>query len=283
MINRLQKGETELVLKTSPQSYAAETIRMLSNSIQFSRKDSVIRTLLVTSPSGWEGKSFITANLALAFAKAGLRVVLVDADLRRPRQHQIFELKQGSGLSEALYSGNINGRLKSTRINNLRLMTSGRITKRPTDRIASPQFRMLLEELKKEADIVLIDCPPVLPVADAILMSPFVDNVLVVIRANRTKRANAQRAVESLRRVNANLLGAVLNDVPMSDQETSTYYYIDKPKKKDIRRLFSKKKDKVPTPPIQSIIPNQESPKTETEPTQEIIRQSETSSNEEKS
>jgi capsular exopolysaccharide synthesis family protein len=231
-IGRLAKGEEELTVVARPLSPVAEAFHMLRANIQFSGGNKPLRILLVTSPGPQEGKSFIVANLAAAMAQAELRVVAVDADLRRPRLHQLFGLdlptegigKSTSwGLTGSLLQGHPDGQLHSTQAQGLKVLPSGELPPNPIETISSQRMHKLLHDLVQQADMVLVDGPPVLPVADVAVLAPAVDGVLLVLEAGRTPREAAQHAVESLRQVGANLVGVVLNGV--STQKGSYYHY----------------------------------------------------------
>jgi len=230
-IGRLAKGEESLVVAAQPLSPVAEAFRALCTNVRFSSVDRPLRTLLVTSPGFTEGKSIAAANLAVAMTQAGLRVVAVDADLRRPRLGQLFGLDLGEGvtgerlwwgLSGSLLEGRTDGRLHPVQVEGLRVLPSGELPPNPAEIMGSQHMQKVLHELAGQADVVLIDSPPVLPVADATALAQAVDGVLLVLEAGHTRRQVARQAVESLRQVGANLVGVVLNRVPT---RKSGYYY----------------------------------------------------------
>jgi capsular exopolysaccharide synthesis family protein len=231
-IGRLAKREEELIVAAQPFSPVAEAFRKLCTNVRFSSLDRPIRTLLVTSPSLAEGKSNTTANLAVAMAQAGLSVLAVDADLRRPRLHQLFDLdlhEEGAvesslgGLTGSLLEGCTDGRLQPTQVENLSVLPSGELPPNPAEIMGSQHMQKLLHELAQQVDVVLIDSPPVLPVADATALAQAVDGVLLVLEAGHTRREAARHAVESLRQVGATLVGVVLNAMPT--HKGSYYYY----------------------------------------------------------
>jgi succinoglycan biosynthesis transport protein ExoP len=231
-IGRLAKGEEELTVVVRPLSPVAEAFHMLCTNIRFSGVSKALRILLVTSPGPQEGKSFTVANLAAAMAQAGLRVVAVDADLRRPRLHQLFGLDlpaQGAGkstpwgLTGSLLQGHTDSQLLSTQARGLKVLPSGELPPNPIEIVSSQRMHELLHDLVQQADMVLVDSPPMLPVADVAVLAPAVDGVLLVLEAGRTPREAAQHAVESLRQVGANLVGVVLNGV--SIHKGSYYHY----------------------------------------------------------
>ena len=233
-IGRLAKGGEELVVAAQPFSPVAEAFRTLCTNVRFSSINGPLRTLLVTSPGPTEGKSVTAANLALAMAQAGLSVVAVDADLRRPRLGHLLglDLREGVsaerlwwGLSGSLLDGRTDGMLHPTQVEGLRVLPSGELPPNPAELMGSQHMQELLHQLAQQVDVVLIDSPPVLLVADATALAQRVDGVLLVLEAGKTRRGAARQAVESLRQVGANLVGVVLNGVPT--HKGSYYYYSD--------------------------------------------------------
>jgi capsular exopolysaccharide synthesis family protein len=233
IIGRLAKREEPLVIVSQPFSPVAEAFRALCTNVRFSNVDRPLRTLLVTSPNLAEGKSITAANLAVAMAQAGLRVVVVDADLRRPRLHQLFGLdptrekdtgdRPWWGLTGSLLEGRIDGMLHTVQVDGLSILPSGELPPNPVEVLGSQHMQKVLHKLAEQADIVLIDSPPVLPVADATALAQAADGVLLVLHAGKTRRRAARHALESLRQVGANLVGIVLNAVPA--HRGSDYYY----------------------------------------------------------
>jgi succinoglycan biosynthesis transport protein ExoP len=241
-IGRLRKGTDELVTVTQPLSPVSEAFRALRTNIRFSSVDNPLRTILVTSAGPTEGKSVMVANLAAAMAQAGLKVVAVDADLRRPRLHQMFGLHPHGGLTNSLLEGSLDGRLQPTQAEGLVVLPAGELPPNPAELLGSRRMQELLELLKGHVDVVVIDSPPVLPVTDAAVLAQGVDGVLLVIDAGQTRRGAAKRAVESLRQVGANLVGVVLNAVPTHRGGYYYYYeyYRDEAKKRKRRKRGQK-------------------------------------------
>jgi polysaccharide biosynthesis transport protein len=202
----------------------AEAYRVLRTNLQYASVDQPLHLLLVTSPAPTEGKSFTTANLSIALAQTGQRVVAVDADLHRPRLHRAFGVANSDGLTTALLAdeASLDGLLQATSVPGLLVLTAGPTPPNPTELLASARMRELLGQLRAHADILVVDSAPVVMVADAAVLSAQVDGVLLVIDAARTRRDVARQAVASLRAVNAHLLGALLNRVPTRG---SGYYY----------------------------------------------------------
>ena len=225
-IGRIGRREKELVVADDSRSPISEAYRALRTNIRMSSLDDPLVTLLVTSPSTTEGKSITVANLAVAMSQTGIKVVVVDADLRRPRQHRLFSLEQSQGLTESLLAGRVDGNLHLTEsVDGLCVLPSGELPPNPAELLGSRRMEDLLSELAGLVDLVIVDSPPLLPVTDAAVLAQRVDGVLVVLQAGVTRRAEAQHAVERLRQVNANVLGAVLNAVPMRKGGHYYYYY----------------------------------------------------------
>lgn len=223
-VEELRTGDVELIMLKQPRSRIAESFRTLGLNIRFSNPSAPLRTLIVTSPGISDGKSVITANLGIALARLGLRVVVVDGDLRLPRLHRIFEVDQVNGLSNALESGGLDESLKQSQETGLKVLTSGTLPANPSELFSSTQLPGLLEELSRQADLVLIDCPPLLSVADSLVLAAKADGVLLVLRARKTTRTEAREAVEILEQVGANLIGAVLNGASPGRDPYSRYY-----------------------------------------------------------
>jgi tyrosine-protein kinase len=232
-IGQFSTTENELLVVAQPESPVAQSFRMLAASIRFLQADSPIRTLLVTSATSGEGKSVVVANLAVALAMSGLRVAAVDADFRRARLHRLFGLFKADGLSESLESGSIDGNLQQTRVAGLEVLTCGTPPADPTSLIGSPNLAKLLADIGVNADIVVIDGPPVLPLADSAILAQTSDAVLLVVRADYTHEAAAVQAVEMLRQTNSRLVGAVLTAVPAAsyDYYNTAYRYQDHTKR----------------------------------------------------
>jgi succinoglycan biosynthesis transport protein ExoP len=223
-IGRLENGEEELIVVAQPRSPISESFRLLGTNIRLSSREQPLQTLLVTSPTNTEGKSLIVANLAVTMARTGLKVVAVDADLRLPRQHELFGLDQGEGLSESLLEGGIDGNLQPTQVEGLRVLTSGEVPPNPAELMSSPQLAELLDGLTKVADLVLIDSPPILPVADTTILASETDGVLLILRAGHTYNRAARDTVESLHQVGAHLVGVVLNAASNQGNRYYSYY-----------------------------------------------------------
>jgi len=223
VIGKFNKGAGELITVGKPLSPISEAFRVLRTNIRFSSVDKPICTLLVTSAGPTEGKSTTAANLAAVMAQAGLKAIVVDADLRRPRLHRVFGIHPRGGLTGSLLEGSMDGRLQPSQVEGLAVLPAGDRPPNPSELLGSRRLRELLGLLTQHVDMVVIDSPPVLPVTDAAVLAQSVDGVLLVIDAGETRRGIAQHAVESLRQVGANVIGVVLNRVPTG--KGGYYYY----------------------------------------------------------
>ncbi len=214
----------ELVVLTSGPSPAAEAYRVLRTNLQFASVDRPLRVLVVTSPAPGEGKSLTAANLGVTLAQAGRRVVLVEGDLHRPRLHHVFGLRNNAGITTALLDEHpsLDGLLQPTATPGLRVLTSGPIPPNPAELLGSNRMRQLLTELLADADILVVDSPPVTALADAAILAAQADGVLLVVEVGRTTRDLARRAMAALRQVNARVVGVLLNRMPTRG---SGYYY----------------------------------------------------------
>ncbi|HVF31399.1 MAG TPA: polysaccharide biosynthesis tyrosine autokinase [Acidimicrobiales bacterium] len=209
------RSSAVVVSLDEPQSQAAEAYRSLRTSVQFLGLDRKLKVVQVTSPSESEGKSTTIANLAVGLATAGMRVVLVDADLRRPRIHEFFDLDHEVGFTSIIMgTSTLPGALQQVvEVPGLYLLASGPIPPNPSELLAGERGGDLLRSLADHADIVLVDCPPVLPVTDARVIAHRIDATLVVVSAGVTKKTHLERAIELLKQVDAPVVGVIVNGV----------------------------------------------------------------------
>ncbi len=213
----------DLITLSDARSSQAEAYRSLRTNLEFFSLDHPLHTLLVTSAAPDEGKSTTLANLGIINAQAGKHVILLDCDLRRPRLHDLFGLSNNAGVTTAILSPETALPLQPTSVPNLHVMTSGPLPPNPADLLASGRMDALLRQAAAEADLVLLDAPPVIAVTDAVLLAAKVDGVLLVVSAGRTKREHAQRAKDLLSKVNARLVGAVLNNAAVDASAYGVY------------------------------------------------------------
>ncbi len=198
-----------LITLTDPRSPAAEAYQSLRTNIEFSSLERTLRSILITCADADTDKSLALANLAVVMAQSGDRVIVVDGDLRRPQQHEIFGLSNSQGLTDRLKNGGAPA-LQESSVPNLQVLTSGALPVNPVAVLGSNRLAELLTTLQPLADYVLCDAPPVLAVTDAALWAGKVDGVLLVVNAGRTKREGARRAKDVLEKVRAHVVGAVL-------------------------------------------------------------------------
>ena len=226
---RGEKGRSEIYRLATilyPHSTVAEAYRTLRTNIEFSSVDTPIRTLLVTSSTADEGKTVTAANLAVVFAQAGKRVLLVDADLRKPGVHRLFDLSNTHGLTTLLRndSASLDAIAQPTEQDNLRVLTTGPLPANPAELAGSQRMRTVIDQLKSETDLVILDSPPLRSMSDAAIIGSFVDGTLFVIDAQRSRRRYVRMARESLAKTGANVLGVVLNRVPMRRADGQSAY-----------------------------------------------------------
>jgi capsular exopolysaccharide synthesis family protein len=219
-----------LVTIQDTRSVGAEAYRTLRTKLLFSRAISSLKTIVVTSPFAQDGKSTVASNLATTFAQHGMRVLLIDCDLRKPVQHEVFNVPCEPGLTELLAgSGFVAGTGRRTSVEGLSLITAGTIPPDPAELVGSARMREVLAKLPDSFDVIVLDTPPVLPVADSAILASMADGVLLVVRAGQTNRRAAQLAVQQLQDVDARILGAVLNDpnsqVPGYEDYSYAAYY----------------------------------------------------------
>jgi len=219
-----EEGRGKLVTLADPRSPVAEAYRSLRTNLEFSSLDKPLRTMIVTSAAPEEGKSTVLANLAVVMAQAGKQVILADCDLRRPVLHEIFGVSNHRGLTTALLDDSAAELpLRDTEVPGLRLLPSGPLPPNPAELLGSRRMAELIQTLRDQAEVVLFDAPPVIAVTDAAILASKVDGVLLVINAGVTRREHAQRAKAALERVNARLVGTVLNNVEL-DMSLYGYY-----------------------------------------------------------
>ena len=215
-----------LITHLRPKSPISEAYRSLRTQIQYAKTESPIKSILVSSPGPGEGKSTSVTNLAIAMAQMGSKTILVDADLRRPVLHSLFGVKRENGLSNYLIGkSGLDEIVKATEIENLSLITTGILPPNPSEMLGSKRMQELVKELVELYDYVLFDSPPIIAVTDALVLAPWMDGVILVLRSGKTDRDAAVRAQELLTNVNARLIGALLNDVSASYMYGSYYYY----------------------------------------------------------
>ena len=227
-IPKLDTGKTAddspLIMLHNNLAPAAEAYRVLRINLQYASIDRALGTVQVTSASPGEGKSLTAADLSAALAHSDKKVVLIDADLRRPMQHKLFGLANNFGVTSALLTDldSVDQLLQKTPIPNLRVLTSGPLPPDPSELLGSQRMQDLLHTLGQDADVLVIDSAPVTVVSDSAIVASRVDGVLLVVKAGSTRNEMLQNATDALAQVDAHILGAVLNEVKANE---SGYYY----------------------------------------------------------
>ena len=221
-------GSDELVTVAQPSSPAAEAFRSLRTAVKFLGVERQVRVVQVTSPAPSEGKTLTSVNLAVAFAQAGDRVVIVGGDLRRPRMEQILDVGLTPGLTGVLIGDCTLPQAIQTvpSVPNLSVLPAGQPPPNPSELLSGERARRLIDVLGQTYDVVVIDCPPVLPVTDSLVVARMVDTTLLVTSAHKTSRRSLARAVELMRQVDAPLAGTVLNSLSHDATfSTEPYHY----------------------------------------------------------
>jgi len=226
-IERRPDGASQdLFVHAQPKSAVAECLRAVRTNLLFMSPEKPLRTILVTSAGPQEGKTTTATSLAITMAKSGGRVLLVDADMRRPRIHRIFGVPSAAGLSSLILGeGTLADTVHATEVENLWVLPCGPVPPNPAELLHTGTFQRLVQEMGRTFDRVIIDSPPVGVVADSVVMSTHVDGTLMVLKAGKTDRLMASQAVRQIRDVKAFLVGAVLNDLDLSDQKYGQYSY----------------------------------------------------------
>ncbi|MFC7685337.1 CpsD/CapB family tyrosine-protein kinase [Ureibacillus sp. GCM10028918] len=227
MFQRKKKKSTsmsrKIVTATHPKSINAEQYRTVRTNINFSMPDQELHTLLVTSASPSEGKSTSASNIAIVFAQEGKKVLLIDADMRKPTMHHTFKVQNAYGLSNVLTRQcEAKEAIQRSEIENLWILTSGPIPPNPAELLASKNMTALTEQLSEEFDLLLFDTPPILSVADAQIVSNKVDGTILVINTGKSEKDSAIKAKELLLAAKANILGVILNNFNIGKDH---YYY----------------------------------------------------------
>ncbi len=213
----------ELLNHLSPSNNIAEDYRTIRTSILLSHADKPPRTILLTSALPQEGKTVTTANLAVSFSQLDEKVLVIDADLRKPRIHQVFQLENIGGLSTFLSGrSDLKDVIKMSTVPNIWALPSGPIPPNPSELLNSDRMQGMLADLYEEFDIILMDTPPVLAAIDTKILSTLVDGVLFVVKAGKTTDKVFMRAVADLNKTRAKILGAILNEADVKHED---YYY----------------------------------------------------------
>lgn len=221
---------TDLVINVNPKSIFSEAIKTIRTNLAFSMIDKEMKTILLTSPQSGDGKSFITANLAVAYAQEDKKVLVVDCDLRKGRQHEIFEVMNltSGGYSNLILNYKEDTKLDkyivSTSNKNIDLLPTGPTPPNPVELLASESNQKLMKELRKHYDVILLDCPPVLGLSDTMIMTKYSDANLIVVSSRKTKIESLDKAKKVFEQAKANITGVIINRASVKDNSYYSYY-----------------------------------------------------------
>ena len=218
---------TELIVNKYPKSVVSESIKTLRTNLEFSSVEKIIRTMLVTSAIPGDGKSFISSNLAISFAQANKRVLIIDADMRKGRLHKIFKLSNTKGYSDLLLDKieNFGEYIKRTNIPGVSVITRGTIPPNPSELLNSTKNKELIKELKRHYDKIIFDGVPCSGLPDSIIMSALVDKVLIVTSNKHTPKSEFISTKNVLEKANAPIAGFIVNKLDSTQGAYSKYYY----------------------------------------------------------
>lgn len=216
----------KLIVYNDPKSPISEAYRILRTNIQYSSLDNPMKTIVITSAGPGEGKTTTIINLGITMAQSGLRVLLIDGDLRKPQIHRTFEIFNKPGLTDVLVNElNCKEGISSTYIERLEILAAGTIPPNPSELLASDRMKQFLGEIREDYDFVLIDTSPAAVVTDASILSAVADGTILVCASGGVSVGGARRAKELLENVNANIIGIILNKILINQKDYSGYYY----------------------------------------------------------
>lgn len=221
-----------------PKSITAESYRSLRTNIQYSSIDKQVKTLVVTSSNAGEGKSTVAGNLAYTFFQGGKRVLIIDCDLRKPSLHRKFNVSNEVGLTDVLVGTSELNKVMKKIDDNLYLLTTGTLPPNPAEIIGSNTMENFLDECKINFDYIILDTPPILPVTDSKLLAIKADATVLVVRSEISKSKHVSQAFKELGKVNANVIGTILNDVEVHSERL---YYNNSTKSKK-SKIYSLRK-----------------------------------------
>lgn len=217
----------ELLMLSNPKSRVAEAVKTLRTNLEFSLVNGDDKKIMLTSTEPGEGKSFITAALAQSYALAGKKVLIIDCDLRRGRQYEIFGIQNSRGVSNVLVSDLSKDKVETikTKLKGVYLLPSGTIPPNPSELLASEKMARLIEMLEKNYDILLFDCPPVVGLSDSLVITKYVNTTVVVTAYKQTSEDMLKKSLKALEGVNAHIAGIIFNKVPATKNGYYNKYY----------------------------------------------------------
>lgn len=224
---------TPLITQDKPKSVISEKFRGIRSNIMFSGADEEVRSVIITSEKPAAGKSIISANIAVTYAQAGYKTLIIDGDMRKPTQHYILEKSNYDGLSNLIVGkSSFHKSIESTRIENLDLLTSGPVPPNPSELIDSKRFEIIYQQLKEMYDMIIIDTPPVMSVTDAQVFMQYVKYCLLVIDTEKNNKNDIKKAKQLIEKAHGQVIGAVLNKTA-KDKSSNYYYYYGDDSKND--------------------------------------------------
>lgn len=224
--SKMNKDARNLITVTQPKSPIAEQYRTIRTNIEFMAVDKEIQVILITSATQSEGKSTTSSNLAVAYAQQGKKVLIIDTDMRRPTVHYTFKVANGLGLSSLLTrQAELEKAVLPTKVDNLSILTAGPIPPNPAELLSSRSMENLILQLREEYDVIILDAPPLLQVADSRITSKLTDGVVLVVGCTTSDRQRVLKAKEQLELAEAKILGVVLNRRELTDDSAYQYYY----------------------------------------------------------
>lgn len=221
----------DLIITKNPKSLFAESIRSVRTNLSFASLDKDVKIIINTSPEAGDGKSFVTANLSVAYAQEGKRVLLIDADLRRGKQHDIFGVMNltSGGYSNLMLNYNddieFDKYIQPTPIKNLSILTTGPMPPNPVELLGSENNRKVLNKLKKKYDLIMMDCTPVIGLSDAIILATLSDINIITVSAKKTKMENLEKVKKLFEQNNLKINGVILNRTEVQGNGYYSYYY----------------------------------------------------------
>ena len=224
--SKMNKDARNLITVTQPKSPIAEQYRTIRTNIEFMAVDKEIKVILITSATQSEGKSTTSSNLAVAYAQQGKKVLIIDTDMRRPTVHYTFKVANGLGLSSLLTrQAELEKAILPTKVDNLSILTAGPIPPNPAELLSSRSMENLMLQLRESYDVIILDAPPLLQVADSRITSKLTDGVVLVVGCTTSDRQRVLKAKEQLELAEAKILGVVLNRRELTDDSAYQYYY----------------------------------------------------------
>ena len=221
---------TDLIINVNPKSIFSESIKTIRTNLAFSALDDEMKVILNTSPQSGDGKSFISANLAVAYAQEDKKVLVVDCDLRKGRQHEIFRVMNTTSGGYSNLILNYNDEMDFTKYiihtsnNNVDLLPTGPTPPNPVELLASEKNAKLIDRLRGMYDVIILDCPPVLGLSDTLIMTKYSDANIIVVSNKRTKIENLDRTKKAFSQANAKITGVIVNKASVKDNSYYSYY-----------------------------------------------------------